>query len=191
MSREELTELVHSYLSKDRFHHVLRVEETALELSDIYEGESEKISIAALLHDIMKEQPDKKMREYIISETLSLDLIDYGNGVWHGPIASDYAHKELEITNHEILRAIHDHTWGSPIMSLTEKIVFAADKVEPARDYPGIEELRNLAYNDIDQHIGAYSAHQLDYLLEKRAKIYPKAIPTYNYWHVERSGGEE
>ena len=36
-------------------------------------------------------------------------------------------------------------------MSLLEKIIYMADYIEPNRDFPGLEELRRLAYEDLDQ----------------------------------------
>ena len=36
-------------------------------------------------------------------------------------------------------------------MTLLEKIVYLADCMEPTRDYPGVDRLRSLAYEDIDQ----------------------------------------
>ena len=36
-------------------------------------------------------------------------------------------------------------------MDLLAKILFIADKIEPGKDYPGIEEERVLAYQNIDK----------------------------------------
>ena len=35
-------------------------------------------------------------------------------------------------------------------MSLLEKIIYVADYMEPNRDFPGVEKLRELAFTDID-----------------------------------------
>ena len=35
-------------------------------------------------------------------------------------------------------------------MTLLEKIIYLADFVEPTRDFPGVEELRELCFEDID-----------------------------------------
>ncbi len=42
------------------------------------------------------------------------------------------------------------HTTGRAHMSLVEKIIFLADAIEPGRNYPGVDEIRKLAYEDID-----------------------------------------
>ena len=36
-------------------------------------------------------------------------------------------------------------------MNLIEKIVYLADYIEPTRDFPGIDRLRELAFTDLDQ----------------------------------------
>jgi nicotinate-nucleotide adenylyltransferase len=35
-------------------------------------------------------------------------------------------------------------------MSLLEKIIYVADYMEPCRNFPGVEKLRELAFSDID-----------------------------------------
>lgn len=36
-------------------------------------------------------------------------------------------------------------------MSLMEKIIYLADYMEPTRDFPGVEKLRELAWTDLDR----------------------------------------
>ena len=36
-------------------------------------------------------------------------------------------------------------------MSTLEKIIYIADYMEPNRDFPGVEQLRHLAYADLDE----------------------------------------
>jgi nicotinate-nucleotide adenylyltransferase len=36
-------------------------------------------------------------------------------------------------------------------MTLLEKIIYLADYIEPTRDFPGVEALRSLAYEDLDR----------------------------------------
>ncbi len=49
--------------------------------------------------------------------------------------------------------AIAYHTTGKENMSLLEKIVFIADKIDETRNYEGIDELRELAYKDLNSAI--------------------------------------
>ena len=49
----------------------------------------------------------------------------------------------------EVENAIRWHTTGHPEMTLLEQIIYLADYIEPTRDFPGVERLRALAYEDL------------------------------------------
>ena len=50
----------------------------------------------------------------------------------------------------DIYEAIFWHTTGKADMTLLEKLLYIADYMEPTRDFPGVERLRALAYEDLD-----------------------------------------
>lgn len=188
-SREALMEDVRQLMSEKRWEHVLRVEKTALKLAEFYGENLEKTSIAALTHDIAKERPDEEMRDLIISENLDLDLLTYGNNVWHGPVGANIVQTRYEIMEEDILDAIRHHTVGSPQMCLLEKIIYVADYIEPGRDFPAAEEARRLAFQDLDAAVSYETEKTLEYLIHKKIKIYPKAIETYNHWVATEKEG--
>ena len=51
----------------------------------------------------------------------------------------------------EVYGAIYWHTTGKEDMGLLEKVIYMADYIEPNRDFEGVEELRRLAYEDLDR----------------------------------------
>ena len=51
----------------------------------------------------------------------------------------------------EVVSAIYWHTTGKANMTLLEKIVYMADYMEPNREFEGVEELRALAWTDLDR----------------------------------------
>ena len=51
----------------------------------------------------------------------------------------------------EVVSAIYWHTTGKPDMTLLEKIVYMADYMEPNRAFEGVQELRELAWTDLDR----------------------------------------
>lgn len=182
MTREELIEEVETRLSKKRFNHVLRVEETALELAEQYDVNPEKVSIAALLHDVAKEEPDNEMRDLVISENLDLDLLQHGNQIWHAPVGAVQAKRDFEITDEEIINAIIFHTVGSPEMTAVEKVIFVADYIEPGRDFEEALEARKLAEKSLEEVIQYKLKSTIIDLIKQNKKIYPKAIDSYNAW---------
>ena len=55
------------------------------------------------------------------------------------------------IVDEDILNAVSYHTTGRAGMSKLEKIIFLADAIEPGRNYPTVEEIRKLAYIDLNK----------------------------------------
>ena len=52
--------------------------------------------------------------------------------------------------NQAVVSAICHHTTGKADMNLLEKIIYVADYIEPCRNFPGVERLREAAFSDID-----------------------------------------
>ena len=57
-------------------------------------------------------------------------------------------------------------------MTLLEKIVFLADYIEPSRDFPGVEELRKMSGQDLNQTLIAAYDSTIRHLAEQHAYIY-------------------
>jgi predicted HD superfamily hydrolase involved in NAD metabolism len=185
LTRAEIIEAVQQTMSEQRMQHVLRVEETALQLAEKYGADLEKASIAALIHDVAKQQEDSEMRDIIISENLDLDLLQYGNAIWHGPVGAVLARRQFGIEDEEILRAIENHTIGAPEMSLVEQVIFVADYIEPGRDFPGVEKAREIAAESLSEAVKYEIRETLKHLIERQQRVYPRAIESYNAWVAE------
>lgn len=181
-SREELVEQVEKRMSKKRFNHTLRVEETALKLADRYGADKEKVSIAALVHDVAKDEPEGEMMDLVISENLDLDLLQYGQAIWHAPAGVIQAQRDFDIEDEEILAAIRNHTVAAPDMSMVEQIIYVADFIEPERRFEGIERARQLAKDDLTEAVKYIITETMIHLVQEKRKIYPKAIDSYNAW---------
>jgi len=181
-SRAELVEKMKEAMSKKRFKHVLRVEETAVALAEKYHADLEKVSLAAILHDMAKELPDEEMRDVIISENLDLELLQFGSAIWHGPVGAVLARRRFDIEDEEILEAITTHTIGAPAMSLLAQIIYVADYIEPGREFDGIEKARELADQSLTKAVKYEVQETIKHLVHQKKKIYPKAIDTYNAW---------
>lgn len=184
-TREEIIADVRKTMSDERMQHVLRVEEMALQLAGKYEADLEKVSLAALIHDIAKQQDDTEMRDIIISENLDLELLQYGNAIWHGPVGAVIARRQFDITDEEILNAIEYHTIGAPEMTVVEQIIFVADYIEPGRDFEGVEQARQLAEESLEAVVKYQIQETFKHLILEKKKIYPKAIDSYNAWISE------
>lgn len=183
--REELMQRIQMQMSERRFEHVLGVEEMAIALAAKYGASEEKASIAALTHDYAKERPDDEFKLIIERDGFDLELLNYSNAIWHGVVGANIVQRELGINDVDILEAIRLHTTGAAKMSLLTKVIYVADYIEPGRDFPGVQEARDLAMRDIDSAVAFETQQTLLHLVKQGKQIYPKTIETYNRWVVK------
>ena len=155
-SREELLEKVRAVMSPKRFNHVLGVERAAIALAEKYGYDTEKAGLAGLLHDYAKELPDQ--------EFLGIYKIQ----------------EDLGLTDPEILRSIEIHTVGSHEMSALDKIVYVADYIEHNRNFPLVEEARQVAEQSLDKAVAFETVHTVEHLAHQTLPIFPQTLETYN-----------
>ncbi len=179
-SRKELIAKVKEQVSEKRFKHILGVEQAALELAQANDYELEKASVAALVHDYAKERSDSEFKALIVQTGLEQDLLNWNNFIWHGVVGAEIIKKELKITDEEILNAVRRHTVGAKEMTMLDQIVYVADYIEPGRDFPGVDQARQLAAESLRAAVEFETKHTLLYLMNNDKKIYPAAILTYN-----------
>ena len=82
----------------------------------------------------------------------------------HGPKAAEKLEELFGIDDSEILNAIRYHTTGRCGMCLLEKIIYLADSLEKGRDYPGVQELRDINSDNIDEYVYMLMVHTKDYV---------------------------
>lgn len=172
-------------LSDYRYQHCVRTSQRAKELAQMNHGDVEKAQIAGLIHDYAKERSDDEFRQMIYQEKLDPDLLNYSNAIWHGVVGSYFIKYELGIYDEDILNAVRRHTTAAEKMTLLDKIVYMADYTEPGRDFPGVEEARQITDTNLDAGVAYQIEHTLLSLIEKQRQIYPLTIASYNAWVVK------
>lgn len=181
-TREELLAKIEKQLKPKRFQHVLRVEQTAIQLAQANQVDLEKASIAGLTHDYAKQRPDEDFIQAIHDYAMDPALLTYGNAIWHGVVGAEFVKRELGVMDEDILNAVRHHTTGAVYMTKLEQIVYMADFIEPARDFPGVDRARELTAQDLGRGVAYQAQHTLAYLVAKNQPVYPKSIETYNAW---------
>jgi predicted HD superfamily hydrolase involved in NAD metabolism len=69
----------------------------------------------------------------------------------HAPVAAELARRELGVEDEKVLAAVRAHTVGEPGMEQLALALYVADKIEPARDYPSVGRIRDLAREDLGE----------------------------------------
>lgn len=180
MNLDEARDVVQENLSKARFEHTLRVEETALKLAEQYRAAENEVALAAIFHDYAKCFTVEELRERVTQYKLPTSLLNYHFELWHGPVGAKIAEYEYGIKQNDVLNAIYYHTTGRKDMSLLEKIIFVADYIEPGRIFPGVDEIRKLAMIDLQKAERKALKNTITYLMEKDGTIHPDSFFAYN-----------
>lgn len=188
LTRDELVDRLRKALREKRFHHVLRVEQTAIELAKKNGVDVEKASIAGLCHDYAKQRPAEDFIAEIKKKGLDPDLLNYGNAIWHGVVGAELVKDELGIWDEDILNAVRHHTTGAPVMTKLEQVIYMADYIEPGRDFAGVDKAREITADDLGAGVAYQTKQTLEYLITRAKPVYPKTIETYNAWVPQYEG---
>ncbi|MGL4403418.1 MAG: bis(5'-nucleosyl)-tetraphosphatase (symmetrical) YqeK [Fusobacteriaceae bacterium] len=169
-------------VSLKRYKHVLGVIETAQKLALHYGVSTEKAKLAALLHDIMKEER-LDVLNCLCSKKKFKETTKYekSNEILHGFAGAEYAEEKYGIKDEEILNAVRYHTVGRENMEILEKIIYIADGIEPGREYKNVDKIRELAFKNLDEAILYEVNQKIIYLIETDKIIHINALKMRNF----------
>ncbi|MDF2945633.1 MAG: hypothetical protein K0S51_312 [Bacillales bacterium] len=180
MDRQMAINAIRKKLKESRFDHSIRVYETAMKLNEIYRVDEEKLALASILHDYAKNLSIPETEQILKRAGCYEKELSYNSEVWHSYAGSELVKTDLGITDSEILQAISYHTTGNISMTLLDKLVFIADYIEPARDFPGVEKVRELVLVDIDKALLKALCLTINFLLQSNIPIAIDTIEIYN-----------
>lgn len=186
--RQRVLVWLEAHVPESRIRHVLGVEQMAIDLAHIHHQNEDKASQAGLMHDLAKYFKPQRLLEIATAEGLALDPVDQHNPhLLHADVSAIVARDEFGVDDSEILAAIANHTLGNPGMSPLSAIVFLADTLEPGRgDTPALTTLRQISQQDLAQAVWMTCDYTLNYLLETRRLIHPRALLTRN-WFLQQA----
>ncbi len=168
-------------LEPKRYTHVLSVQETAVALAMLHNADVQKVSLAALLHDVVKWMSDEQLYAAVSQYKIELDPIEKNMpALLHAIVGVNYAIDLFEITDLDILEAIRCHTTGNTSMGIIAKLIYVADFVEPTREYIEAAQVRKIAEKDLNQAVHHVALTKIKFLLQKGTIIHPNTIHTYN-----------
>ncbi len=172
---ERLEQVVVSLLKPDRVAHVLGCRDTAAELARCWGADETDAARGGLLHDITKALDGPLQltlcREYgiVLSEFFRKNPKTLH--ALTGSLVADRIFGE----NKKVVDAIRSHTTGKADMTTLQKILYVADYMEPNRDFPGVETLRALAFEDLDKALKLGLTMTIDLLKEQKREISPES----------------
>lgn len=186
---KEMSAKLQHKMKEKRFVHTVGVLYTAAALAMRYEENIENASVAGLLHDNAKYFSDEKMIAKCEKYEIEIREVERRNPyLLHAKLGAFYAKKDYNIEDSEILDAIACHTTGKPAMTMLEKILFAADFIEPNRKMvDGMDCIRKECFVNIDRGVALILGRTLNYLGEAGVKkeIDEQTVRAYDYYKMK------
>ena len=159
---------IKSYIKESRFNHSLEVAHLAYRLAKMHGADYQKAYIAGILHDIAKgvdkDESLAMMKQYYP------DYLDIGAYAYHQFLGEMLAKRDFGVVDEEILNAIKYHTTGRKDMCWLEKLVYAADKIEPTRQFDSSDLIRAME-EELNQGFIAVLKANFEYLAKKNKDI--------------------
>lgn len=177
---EKLKEDLKIVLSDSRYDHSISVMNMCEALASRYNVNVKKAKLVGLMHDMAKDMTKEEKMQYVKNNNIECSLIEEKIvEILHGKIAADICKKRYQF-DEEMCTAIKYHTTGKENMTLLEKILFIADKIDETRNYEGVEDLRELAFEDLDKAILKNIDDTLIINIQKNKLILEESIKTRN-----------
>jgi predicted HD superfamily hydrolase involved in NAD metabolism len=127
---------VRALMSEKRFLHSLGTAQTCVSLNAQY-GENldeDECYRCGLLHDLVREWPDAKLKGYASEHQLPLEPEEQNIPMLlHGPVAADILRQKGYDAS--LCTAVRYHTLGNKSMGRLGLILFIADFIEPGRTH--------------------------------------------------------
>ena len=174
-------------LDEARYEHTVGVAYTACALAMRHGVDIDKAYIAGMLHDCAKCLSHEERLRICEENDLSVSEVERENpSLLHAKVGAHIARAKYGINDVDILNAITYHTTGRPGMGILEQIIYLADFIEPnRRPLRRMDEIRHLAFWDLDEAILITTENILEYL-EATGKIVDEAThETYEYYRAE------
>ncbi|MGE5629093.1 MAG: bis(5'-nucleosyl)-tetraphosphatase (symmetrical) YqeK [Solirubrobacterales bacterium] len=185
-SEGKIIEYLRTNLKPKRFEHSLSVRDTAVKLAKHYNFDVEKASLAGLVHDCAKDKSADELLEIAAKTGFDIGEVCMDSPkLLHGYAGAVIAKELMGIEDKDVLNAVHYHTTGRKSMSWLEKAIYIADYVEPIREFPGVDEMRKMVYEDLDKTmIFAYDL-TIKYVIDKGQMLHPDSIQGRNHLILE------
>jgi predicted HD superfamily hydrolase involved in NAD metabolism len=182
-TRDQIVARLKELVSAETLGHVQRTARYARELAAKHDVDPRRAEVAALLHDIADPLSEHELliraERYGIRVSLTEARVPR---LLHAPVGAEMLRSEWGITDEEVLDAVRYHVSGAPVMSPLVKVIFVADKIEPARDrhYGGLGLIRAIARTDLDEAVLKLYAWRMSTLVEAGQRVDEQLVTARN-----------
>lgn len=171
LSMDALERKVIGLLNPKRVAHVLGCRDMAVKLAAHYGADQADAARAGLLHDVTKALSPSLQKLVCQAHGVPGSSYAHENGKTLHAFSGALVARNIFGENEAVVRAIGSHTTGCAHMDTLQKIIYIADYVEMNRNFPGVEELRALAFCDLDRAMLAGLRMTVDLLVQQGRDI--------------------
>lgn len=190
LSFEQLKAASLSLHNEKRIPHVIGCSETAVRLAKRYGADETDAARAGILHDVTKALNETQHLQLCRKYGVALPDYDSSKAKLLHAITGSVIAKQIFGENEAVCEAIRWHTTGKAGMSLLEKIIYIADYMEPNRDFPGVEELREITEQDLDAAMLKGLTMTTDMLKQRGKAVDRSSLGALAYFSDKKNGGD-
>ncbi|HEY0797506.1 MAG TPA: bis(5'-nucleosyl)-tetraphosphatase (symmetrical) YqeK [Candidatus Baltobacteraceae bacterium] len=160
-----------------RYAHVVRVARLAETLARTHGESPARARLAGMLHDLARLYPASELRAQCDARGMQIDPFEQANPiVLHARLGAELAREDFGVSDEGVLSAIRKHTVGDATMSRLDIVVYLADALEPARDFPERPALHELALRDVNEAMRRVLAQSVIYLQSRGLAVAPQTL---------------
>ena len=178
---EQLEPIVVRLLNPNRVRHVLGCRDTSVALAKRWGANETDAARAGILHDITKALDGPLQLTLCASYGKMLDDFSKKYPKTLHALTGSLVAERIFGENEQVVSAICSHTTGKADMNLLETIIYVADYMEPNRDFPGVDRLRELAFSDIRAALKLGLEMTLEHLKNQGSEVSPQSREALDY----------
>ena len=170
--------------------HIEGVVAEARRLAVLHGADEERAALAAWGHDIARALSPSELLTEARRLGLAVDPVEEETPILlHGRIGAAILSRDYAIDDREVLTAVCYHTTGRAGMSVLEKVVFVADKIEAGKlqAEPALARVRELADCDMNAAILEYLNQHLLEASRRGWPLHPQTVAARNHLLLARA----
>jgi predicted HD superfamily hydrolase involved in NAD metabolism len=189
MEISEIRRIVGGRLSAKRARHTEAVAALAGELAGEIGEDPRKAELAGWLHDCAKHMSIEEQLAFAAKNGIALSADDHVSlGMIHARLGAFLAATEFGVRDEDVLTAIRFHATGRAGMSRFEKLVMAADYLEPNRPFDFRERVLARVRADFEAGMLEVVKSRLLAVIAKGRPVHPDSVAFYDEQLVIVSG---
>ncbi len=163
--------------------HIARVRDIARGLAGVHQIDIELADLVAAAHDVARHLQGRQLIEE--AERLNIPvgpLERFAPIVLHGPVGAAWLRAEDVLQSADQFEAVYWHTSAHPDLAPVGKLVFVADKIDPAKAkaHPFQDSVRKAVRNSLDEGVLAFLDGVIKEHVDHKRLVHPMSIEARN-----------